>query len=263
MKLKIILASAILAIASPLIMSASQPALVQKADSAYTAENYMEAASLYQTAIDSLGTSSDLYYNLGNALYRLGKSGQAVVAYERALKLDPTNTDARTNLEFVNSRLIDRPAERGTLVGNMIDTASLALHSNAWAWTAFGCFLVFLGAVALYMFCPSVIWRKVGFFGGFGVLILAVISGFLSARNAAICQSTDKAVIIVPSTILSTSPRAPRDRAEEAMLLHEGTKMRILDSVSTRTDSVKAVWLDVEIDNQHRAWIDRNAVEII
>lgn len=262
MKLKIILASAILAIASPAI-SASQPALVQKADSAYTAENHTEAASLYQTAIDSLGTSSDLYYNLGNSLYRLGKPGKAIVAYERALRLDPTNTDARTNLEFVNSRLIDRPAERGTLVGNMLDTASLALHSNAWAWTAFGCFLVFLGAVALYIFCPSVIWRKVGFFGGFGVLILAVISGFLSARNAAICQATDKAVITVPSTILSTSPRAPRDRSEEAILLHEGTKMRILDSVSTRTDSVKSVWLDVEIDNQHRAWIDRNAVEII
>lgn len=262
MKLKIILASAILAIASPAV-SASQPALVQKADSAYTAENYIEAATLYQTAIDSLGTSSDLYYNLGNSLYRLGKPGKAVVAYERALRLDPTNTDARTNLEFVNSRLIDRPAERGTLVGNMLDTASLTLHSNAWAWTAFGCFLVFLGAVALYIFCPSVIWRKVGFFGGFGVLILAVISGFLSARNAAICQATDKAVITVPSTILSTSPRTPRDRTEEAILLHEGTKMRILDSVSTRTDSVKSVWLDVEIDNQHRAWIDRNAVEII
>ena len=39
--------------------------------------------------------------------------------------------------------------------------------------------------------------------------------------------------------------------------------MRILDSVTTRTDSVKSVWLDVEIDNQHRAWIDRKAVEII
>lgn len=262
MKLHIILASLIFAITSPLL-HASQPEIIQKADSAYTADNYIEAATLYQQAIDSLGTSTDLYYNLGNALYRMGKPGQAIVAYERALRLDPTNTDARTNLDFVSSRLIDRPAERGTLIGNMLDTASLSLHSNAWAWIAFGCFMVFLGAIALYMFCPSVIWRKTGFFGGFVVLIFAVISGFLSARNAAMCQATDRAVITVPSTILSTSPRAPRDRSEEAILLHEGTKMRILDSVSTRTDSVKSVWLDVEIDNQHRAWIDRNAVEII
>lgn len=262
MKLHIILASLIFAIASPLL-HASQPEIIQKADSAYTADNYIEAATLYQQAIDSLGTSTDLYYNLGNALYRMGKPGQAIVAYERALRLDPTNADARTNLDFVSSRLIDRPAERGTLIGNMLDTASLSLHSNAWAWVAFGCFMVFLGAIALYMFCPSVIWRKTGFFGGFVVLIFAVISGFLSARNAALCQATDRAVITVPSTILSTSPRAPRDRSEEAILLHEGTKMRILDSVSTRTDSLKSVWLDVEIDNQHRAWIDRNAVEII
>ncbi len=262
MKLHIILASLIIAATAPLI-HAAQPAIIQQADSAYTADNYIEAATLYQQAIDSLGTSTDLYYNLGNALYRMGKPGQAIVAYERALRLDPTNADARTNLEFVNSRLIDRPAERGTLIGNMLDTASLSLHSNAWAWIAFGCFMVFLGAIALYIFCPSILWRKVGFFGGFVVLIVAVISGFLSARNAALCQASDKAVITVPSTILSTSPRAPRDRSEEAILLHEGTKMHILDSVSNRTDSVPSVWLDVEIDNQHRAWIDRKAVEII
>ena len=178
MKIHILLASLIFAIATPML-HAAQPAIIQQADSAYTADNYMEAATLYQTAIDSLGTSTDLYYNLATPCTH-GQTGTSVVAYERALRLDPTNADARTNLEFVNSRLIDRPAERGTLIGNMLDTASLTLHSNSWAWIAFGGFLVFLGAIALYMFCPSVIWRKIGFFGGFIVLILAVISGFLS-----------------------------------------------------------------------------------
>lgn len=262
MKLHIILASLMIAASLPSIQAATAP-VIQAADSAYSADNFTEAAELYHQAIDSLGTSSDLYYNLGNAYYRMGKPGQAIVAYERALRLNPTNADARTNLEFVNSKLIDRPAERGTLIGNMLDSSSLSLHSNMWAWIAFGCFIVFLGAVALYMFCPSVMWRKLGFFGGFVLLLFTTIAGFLSARNAALCRATDQAVITVPSTILSTSPRAPRDRREEAILLHEGTKMRIIDSVSTRTDSVKSVWLDVEIDNQHRAWIDRNAVEII
>lgn len=252
----------IAAIAAPMARAAD-PGLVEMADSAYSNDDFATAAQLYTEAIDSLGTSSKLYYNLGNTYYRMGKPGQAVVAYERALRLDPTDKDARTNLEFVNSRLIDRPGERGTLFGNMLDKGALALHSNAWAWLALAGFLVFLGAVALYLFCPVVVWRKVGFFGGFAVLLLTFAAVFLSLRNASICTATDKAVITVPSTILSTSPRTPRDRSEEAILLHEGTTMLVIDSVSSRADSVRTVWVDVQIDNTHRAWIRRDAIELI
>lgn len=86
MKLYIVLASFILASISP-VLHASQPAIIQQADSAYMSDNYTEAATLYQQALNNLGTSSDLYYNLGNALFRMGKPGQAIVAYERALRL--------------------------------------------------------------------------------------------------------------------------------------------------------------------------------
>lgn len=242
---------------------AADPGLVEMADSAYSSDDFATAAQLYNEAIDSLGTSSELYYNLGNTYYRMGKPGKAVASYERALRLDPTNTDARANLEFVNSRLIDRPGERGTLFGNMTDKAALSLHYNTWAWLALGAFVVFLGAVALYLFCPVVVWRKVGFFGGFAVLIFTVAAVILALRGASVSTASDKAVIIAPSTILSTSPRTPRDRSEEAILLHEGTTMLVIDSVSSRTDSVKTVWVDVQIDNSHRAWIRRDAIEII
>lgn len=253
----------ILGMAAPLTSRAADPGLVEMADSAYSSDDFATAAQLYTEAIDSLGTSSELYYNLGNTYYRMGKPGKAVASYERALRLDPTNRDARTNLDFVNSRLIDRPGERGTLFGNMLDKAALTLHSNTWAWLALGAFIIFLGAVALYLFCPVVAWRKVGFFGGFAVLALTVVAALLAIRNASICSATDRAVITVPSTILSTSPRTPRDRSEEAILLHEGTTMQVIDSVSSRTDSVKTVWVDVQIDNSHRAWIRRDAIEMI
>lgn len=253
----------ILAMAAPMAGHAADPGLVEMADSAYSSDDFATAAQLYTEALDSLGTSSQLYYNLGNTYYRMGKPGKAVAAYERSLRLDPTNHDARTNLDFVNSRLIDRPGERGTLFGNMLDKAALALHSNTWAWLALAAFIIFLGAVALYLFCPVVAWRKVGFFGGFVVLAVTVVAALLALRNASICTATDRAVITVPSTILSTSPRTPRDRSEEAILLHEGTTMQVIDSVSSRTDSVKTVWVDVQIDNSHRAWIRRDAIEMI
>ena len=65
------------------------------------------------------------------------------------------------------------------------------------------------------------------------------------------------------SDILSTSPREPKDRSEEAMLLHEGTRVRILDSVAAPGDTTGLKWYDVSIDNHHRAWIKSTDVEII
>lgn len=239
------------------------PTLTEAADSAYLTDHYKEAAALYTAAIDSLGPSSDLYYNLGNTMFRLGKPGQAILAYERALRLDPTNSDARANLEFVNSRIIDRPGERGSLVGNMLDSGATALHSNTWAWIAFGAFILFLCAMGAYLFGSAVIIRKTGFFGGFIILLFAIIAAFLSARGAAIATSDAEAIITAQSTILSTSPRRPVNRSQEAMLLHEGTRVIIRDSVTSRADSVPVKWYDVAVDNTHSAWINAADVERI
>ncbi|WP_300859193.1 hypothetical protein [uncultured Duncaniella sp.] len=47
------------------------------------------------------------------------------------------------------------------------------------------------------------------------------------------------------------------------MLLHEGTRVEILDSVRSTTDSINSLWYDVQVDNAHRAWINAAAVEKI
>lgn len=231
-----------------------------RADSAYMADQFSEAALLYEEAAKEEGVSSELYYNLGNCYYRMGKIGQAIVCYERALRLDPTNTDARSNLDFVNSKIVDRPGDRGSFISNTADKISLSTTSNTWAWIAVFIFLLFICCIGSYVFASSVLARKAGFFGGIILLVLSVFSVVMSLRGAKIATDNNIAVITTPSTILSTSPRPPKDRNEEAMLLHEGTKVRILDSVSSRVDSISVKWYDVEIDNTHRAWIDGSAI---
>lgn len=244
-------------------LSAGTLSMSEQADSAYNADNYQEATDLYLHIIQTEGASSTLYYNLGNCYYRSGEMGKAILAYERSLRLDPTYDDAKNNLDFVNARIADRPGERGTFIGNAIDSASNMTHSNVWAWLAFGAFVLTLGGILAYIFSSVIIVRKIGFFGGFVTLIATGIFIFLSYRSAAIAVAEDAAIITVPSTILSTSPRVPKDRNQEAMLLHEGTKVKILDSVRSTTDSVNALWYDVEVDNNHRAWINASAVEKI
>ena len=236
---------------------------VERADSAYSAENFSLAADLYRQVLAGGQSSADLYYNLGNAEFRLGHLGQAVLCYERALRLDPASADARNNLDFVNARIVDRPGERGTFLGNALDAVATWMSSNAWAWIAFVLFVLTLCGIVCYIFTSAIALRKVGFFGSIATLVLTLVSLFFAVRGASISSDSSQAIVTAPSTILSTTPRTPKARTEEAMLLHEGTKVKILDSVRSATDSVAPLWLDVEVDNTHRAWLDARHAERI
>jgi len=233
--------------------------IVADADSAYMADDFRNAAILYQAAIDSLGPSAERYYNLGNAYYRSDLPGMAIVSYERALRLDPTNKDILENLEFVNSRTVDRIEPSSSLVGGAADRLAAKIHPDAWAWIGLVAFVLALTGMCVYFFASGVAVRKVGFFGAGALLAVCVLANILACRATRAVTSDNYAVVVSPSVILSTTPRTPKDRTEEAMLLHEGTKVMILDSISGADDK----WYDVKVDDAHRAWISAEAVEII
>lgn len=245
------------------VLTSQAASLAEQGDSAYTADDFQRAAELYTKAAETEGTSSALFYNLGNTYYRMGQLGRAILNYERALKLDPTNEDARANLAFVNSRIIDRPGDRGSVMSKIVDDTVSSAHSNTWSWLAIGCFTLLLIAIAVYIFSDNVAMRKVSFFGGLALLALTIAEIVLAVIAADKATSTERAVVIAPSTQLSTSPRPPKDKTEQAILLHEGTVVEIIDSVATPADTTNSVWLDVRVDNVNRAWISKSDTERI
>lgn len=245
------------------VFTCNAASVIEQADSAYMADDFATAARLYNEAIDTEGSSSMLFYNLGNAYYRMGNLGKAIVNYERSLRLDPTNRDARENLAFVNSKITDQIGDSGTFISNTIDTVVAAAHPDTWGYIGIASFVLMLGAIALYVFAGNVAVRKVGFFGAFILLIVTVAANILAVKGADKAQSHTTAIVIEPSAILSTSPRQPKDRSEEAFLLHEGTKVQILDSVAMPADTTGRKWYDVSVDNTHRAWISSEAIEKI
>lgn len=243
--------------------SVSAQNTIEQADSAYTAADYARALQLYNEILEQDGSSAELYYNIGNSYYRTGNLSQAIIFYERALRLDPTMTQARENLEFVNSKIIDKPGERFSFVELAARNIALHFSSNTWAWLGLILFLGFIALALLYYFTSNVRLRKVGFFGGAVVFVLSVFCIAEAFYGKRLSKSANEAIITAKSTILSTSPRTPVNSSEEAMLLHEGTKVYIQDSIGVETDSVRNVWYDVKVDNDHRAWISKSAVEKI
>lgn len=245
------------------VASAQALTTAQRADSAYNAENYRLAIDLYRQALAHDGASANVYYNLGNAYYRIDKLGSAVANYERVLRLDPTDADARQNLEFVKSRIQDRPEDDTAFLASLHHSMVQSMTANAWAWTAFVIFLLFMGAVALYIFATGVGLRKAGFFGG--IVLLVMLAYSLCAASDAVERATahSRAVVIVPSTQLSSAPRASRSAADKVVSLHEGTVVEVIDSVATPDDPQSPMWYNVKINNSTKAWLRSADVERI
>ena len=256
--MKQIIISILLAVMALPLMAAN--ANIDKANQAYKQELYNEALQLYLQEAKETGVSSALYCNIGDTYYRLKDNVHAVLYYERALVLDPSNSDARFNLDFVRGKM-QLPDDAGdSWFSNWVDQTVSRLSSNAWAVIAIITFLLFLAGVAAYLFLDNVLMRKIGFFGG-ALLLVATILANLAAFHVYHKATSGNAAIIMPeSVVLSTAPREARDKDEEAFSLQQGTRVEIVDSIAGK-DSGK--WLQVSTAGGHKAWLKANDIEVI
>lgn len=234
----------------------------QLGDSAYNKENFREAATHYQNQLNAGGRDARTYYNLGNAQYRCGDKAQAILAYERALRIDPSYADARTNLQFVNTQLEDRPEENNSILARGHEAVVTAVSADSWAWIAFAAFVLLCAGAACYIFSSDVRVRKIGFFGGFVSLVLTAYFVVVAYGAARRIDDHSEAVVTVPSTLLNSVPRTPRE-TEKIVPLHQGTKVEILDSIATPDDPVSPRWYRVRINGSADAWLRATDVERI
>lgn len=236
--------------------------LATKGDSAYMNKDYHKAITLYEDALKSEGVSASILYNLGNTYYKAGNNGKAILCYERALMLDPNDNDIITNLNLVRNNLIDKTVENQSLIVKVWNSIINIFDANTWAWITFVFFIILIGLVSCYLFSNKIKIRKLGFFGGIVSLIMFIFTVLISITSANKSSISNFAIVIEESTMLSTTPHTPIKQSEEALLLHEGAKVEIIDSVVSSTDSICNIWYDVKI-NDNRAWIKSTSIEKI
>lgn len=235
------------------------------ADEAYmrgSEADFNEAIRLYHQAMDRDGTSAAIYYNLGNAYYRVDSLAKAIICYERALRLDPTDKDIQANLDFVNSKIIDAQTTDG-MTNILVEKSRQMFSSNGWAIVSLIIFIGVLLLAAGYIFSRNVQRRKLYFFTGLVLLGIDILSIIITLSTASVASRHDEAIVTVSSTQLSTSPSTPLDESQKAMLLHEGSKVKIIRELSTPNDPKVKKWIEVEAAGDNRAWIDAEAIEVI
>ncbi len=224
------------------------------ANAAYAEGRWADAVKDYEM-ISGIGfESASLYCNTGDAFFKDGNVPKAILYYERALKLDPSYADARFNLDLVNSAIQDRidPVPEFILKVWIRDICYI-MDSNAWAV----CFLVFLALtlamVLLFILAPSAAGRRTGFFVGILMLVVALFSISFSVWQKKDYMNADEAVVMRPVASVKSSPSA--ESSTDLFVLHEGTKVRVLDQVGR--------WNNIELADGRQGWLPSEDMEVI
>lgn len=228
--------------------------LYRSANDSYAAGNWQDAVESY-SSVESLGLeSAALYCNLGNAWYKAGDVAKAILYYERALKLDPSYSDARYNMTVVSDYIQDRiePVPE-FILKTWARNLCYALDSDAWAVAG----LVFLAVVAvsllLLFLSASLAWRRTGFFAAIVFFLFSLTSLSCAFWQKADYSRKDGAIIMVPVVSVKSSPSS--EASTDLFILHEGTKVLILDEVGD--------WRNIELADGRQGWMQSADMEII
>lgn len=221
---------------------------------AYTDGKFSDASAAWTSIEESGQKSAKLYYNLGNAWFKQGNYPKAILNYERALRLDPSYSDARYNLEFTSNFVQDKiePVPE-FILKSVARKVCYVMGSNAWAVI----FLVLLAAALvmglLFLLGSSVGKRRAGFYCGIVLLLLSAGALSFSIWQKSDSVKTDTAIVMSPVSSVKSSPSS--GSSKDLFVIHEGTKVTILDEVGS--------WKNIALADGRQGWITSNELEVI
>ena len=227
--------------------------LMQSGNDLYKNNQYQSAIDEYNKLIKKGYEGTSLYYNLGNAHYRLGKIGYAILNYEKALRFSPGDEDAKHNLKLARLNIKDKVDELPSFFIFNIWEALLASFSvSGWTIIVYIIFILMLLTVIAYFFSRSVTQQRISFFIGVGFLVLL----FLSISLLAVKMNKEFNIrdgIIVENIV--TVKSSPDNSSKDEFMIHEGLKVRLEDKVDN--------WVRIRLADGKIGWIMEKNIEII
>lgn len=227
--------------------------LFEKATEAYNEGNYDDAIGFYEEILGQGEHSASLYFNLGNAHYKKNEIAPSIYYYEKALLLDPDDPEIRNNLVFARNMTLDAitPIPE-TDLERVYNRLLLALSIDGWAYLGIFFVLLFVGAYLVFLNSQAPNKKRVALFSSLVALMLAAGSTTLSYLRYRAYQEDQPAIIYIRE--IQVRPE-PNERSTPAFLLHEGTKVQVIDSLNT--------WAKIELADGQTGWIPDNALRLL
>lgn len=223
------------------------------ANRAYEAGDYLGAAAGYEALVSYGLHNADVYYNLGNAYFKHGDLGRAILNYRRAYRLSPRDSDITTNLTIARAQTLDRlEASDETTLSNLIQLAEewLTLREAAFLALFLWLLLSALAILAILLRRQRRWWAI-----GIGVVGFLLIVGLSSIGNRYYTEHRYPPAVVVAPQVQVTSGPGGSDQYLVEFDLHSGAEVQLLES---RSD-----WRRITLSDNLQGWVPADAVESV
>jgi tetratricopeptide (TPR) repeat protein len=242
--LKLICCSLLTAFFALQVCAQSETALFATANQAYAKAQYAEAIEKYEKVASQGFASSELFFNLGNAYYKSKNYPKAILNFEKAVKLNPHDDDANFNLKLANKMKVDKIESLPEVFTQKIYEGILGILSpNQWAYMACICVWLLVVGLAFFMLSRNSNYKRMGLLCSLVFLFFTLTStglAYLAKRNV----EENKYV-----------KSAPETSGADLYLLHEGTKLKVLDEIGG--------WRKVKLADGKTGWLEEASMEDI
>lgn len=224
------------------------------ADSLYATNNYLGAIEAYENIIEETGANADIYYNLGNAYYKEENIAKSILNYERALLLDPSDSDIKFNLLLAKNKTIDKESEPYEIffmqwIKNIINILPMTI----WTIIAIVTFIILLVSLSIFLFTSKIGVRRTCFIVALITLFTTIFANLAALHHYSALTNRTAAIIMHPSV---TAKSTPDTSGTDLFIIHEGRKVTISD------DTMKG-WKEIELEDGTIGWIPANTIEKI
>lgn len=224
-----------------------------KGNELYSQGKYEEALASYQM-IENQGMESEaLYYNMANCHFKLNQLGASILYYEKALKIDPDDEDALFNLQMAQLGTVDKiEAIEPFFLRSIYENIVSVFGSGVWAIIGQIFLLLGIGSIVYFIYTNS--YQKKRMLFASSILMFLFMTGSFLFANSALYQeeNNDFGIVGVDNSYVKSSPD---EKGTDVFMLHEGTKVELLDAING--------WQRVRIADGKKGWMKQNDIKVI
>jgi len=192
-----------------------------------------------------------LYYNIGNAYFRIGDIGSAILYYRRAQQLIPNDVNLQQNLDYARSKRTDQIEEEQQ--AKILKTL-LFWHYDLSAKTRLIlftlCFMIFCIVASLRLF-----WKKYGFIWLMSISIFISLLFMGSFLVQVLNQSKHIDGVILANEVIARKGNSETYQPSFEAPLHAGTEFEVIEK---RED-----WYHVNLSDGRKCWLPQQSVGFI
>lgn len=224
---------------------AQNVSLFEQGNALYIEGDFDQAILKYDAVLNNGEHSAELYFNLANAHYKLNHIAPSIYYYEKALQLAPNDKEIQNNAAFARNMTIDAIGSVPEIrLSNYIKNVTNKLSFDSWAKTSVLFVCIFVVLFLYYYFAFSTTRKRMSFVSSMVCIGLTCISLAFAFHKFNLDKKDQPAIIFAQESQVKSEPNL---RSTEAFILHEGTKVQILDTVNN--------WKKIKLSDGKTGWI--------